>query len=296
MSYKKLYFLLMMILTPLVLWSQEQTETEEVEQIYQTFKDTRLVNLSSIETIKAGKMDFRVGHRFGDIAGDAGGWQTLYGLENAADVSIGFDFGITDDFMVGIHRAKGAGPLRQNVHIQSKLRLMKQDTGRQPFSITVMGLATGSTMAKSESQGVLSFFEKSAHRLSYHLQVLLAKKFSPYFSLQIGGGWTYRNIVAFNDVNDLVNVSAAMRINFNKALGIVLEGNYPISEIRTAENGYYPIVGAGIEWETGGGHVFLINVTNATGIFETDYIPYTRTNWLDGQFRLGFTISRLFNL
>lgn len=281
-----------MLLTHMAI-GQEETS---IERVYQTFKDTRIVNTHSIETLKAGKMDFRVMHRFGDIAGDAGGWKTLYGLENASDVSIGFDFGITDDFMVGIHRAKGSGPLRQNVNALTKVRIMKQDNGRQPFSISVVGMGTISTMPKSESQGVLSFFASDAHRLSYHLQMLFAKKFSPYFSMQLGAGWTYRNIVAFNDKNDLVNVSGAMRINFNKALGIVLEGNYPISELRTSDNGYYPILGAGLEWETGGGHVFLINVTNATGIFETDYLPYTTTNWLDGEFRLGFTIARQFNL
>jgi hypothetical protein len=29
---------------------------------------------------------------------------------------------------------------------------------------------------------------------------------------------------------------------------------------------------------------------------ETDYIPYTTSSWSEGEFRLGFTISRLFNL
>lgn len=267
------------------------------ELVYQTFKDTRIVNTHSIETLEAGKMDFRVSHRFGDIAGDAGGWQSFYGLENAADVSIGFDFGITDDFMVGITRAKGAGPLRQNVSLLSKIRIMKQENGgNKPISITVLGMSSISTMEKNSSRGVLSFFEKDAHRLSYHLQLLFAKKFSPYFSLQLGGAWTYRNIVPFNDKNDLVSISASSRINFTKALGIVLDANVPISELRTADNDYYPIMSLGLEWETGGGHVFLINLTNARGIMETDYIPNSQANWADGEFRLGFTISRLFNL
>ena len=267
------------------------------EIVYQTFKDTRIVNSHSVETLKAGMMDFRVGHRFGDIAGESGGWKTLYGLENAADVAIGFDFGLTDQWMIGINRAKGAGPLRQNVNTFTKFRLMQQeDGGNKPFSITVLGAGTISTQAKTPTQGSLSSFTKGAHRLSYHLQVLFAKKFSPYFSLQGGGAWTYRNIVAFNDVNDLVSVSLSSRINFTKALGVVLDLNYPISELRTTENGYYPIMGIGLEWETGGGHVFLINLTNAEGINETDYLPYTQTNWLDGEYRLGFTIARLFAL
>lgn len=267
------------------------------EVVNQTFKDTRIVNTHSVETLKAGMMDFRVGHRFGDIAGDGGGWKTFYGLESAADVSIGFDFGLTDSWMVGINRAKGSGPLRQNVNTFTKVRLMQQeDGGNKPFSITVLGAGTISTQEKTSTQGSLSSFAKGAHRLSYHLQVLFAKKFSPYFSLQGGGAWTYRNIVPFNDINDLVSLSLSSRINFTKALGVVLDFNYPISELRTTENGYYPIMGLGLEWETGGGHVFLINLTNAEGINETDYLPYTQTNWLDGEYRLGFTIARLFKL
>ena len=54
-------------------------------------------------------------------------------------------------------------------------------------------------------------------------------------------------------------------------------------------------VGFGLEFDTGG-HVFQLNLTNAKGLSAADYIPYTNTKWSDGEFRLGFTISRLFNL
>ncbi len=267
------------------------------EQVFQTFKDTRVINSHSVETLRAGRMDIRIAHRFGDIAGQAGGWQTFYGLENASDIMIGAEFGLTDNLMMGINRTKGAGPLKQNVNGFLKFRLITQEIGgNQPFSLAFLALGSGSTMPKSDIEGVLNFFEKSAHRFSYHLQMILAKQFSERFSLQISGGWTYRNIVPSNDQNDLVSVGAATRFQLTKSIGIILDANYAISELRSTENGYYPALGIGFEWETGGGHVFQLNVTNATGISETDYIPYTQSNWTDGQYRLGFTISRLFTL
>ena len=94
------------------------------EAIHQTFKDTRVINTPSTETLGKGKLDFRVAHRFGDIAGPAGGWTTLYGLETAADVGIGFDYGLSNNFMIGISRTKGSGDLRQNVHLSSKIKIM----------------------------------------------------------------------------------------------------------------------------------------------------------------------------
>ena len=286
---KRLPLLIFLVFMAVTTWAQEP--------VFQTFKDTRVINSHSVETLRAGRMDIRIAHRFGDIAGTAGGWQTFYGLENASDIMIGAEFGISDNLMFGINRTKGAGPLKQNVHGFLKFRLITQEIeGNQPFSLAFLAMGSGSTMPKSDIEGVLNFFEKSAHRFSYHLQVIMARQFSERFSFQVSGGWTYRNIVPSNDQNDLVSVGAASRLQLTKSIGIILDANFPISELRNTDNGFYPAIGIGFEWETGGGHVFQLNVTNATGIAETDYIPHTQSNWFDGEYRLGFTISRLFTL
>ena len=153
-----------------------------------------------------------------------------------------------------------------------------------------------STMPRSDIEGVLNFFDKTAHRFSYHMQAIIARQFSERFSLQLSGSWTYRNLVPAEDQNDIASVGMAMRIQATKSLGLIFDGVMPISQLRTTENGYYPGLGIGFEWETGGGHVFQLNLTNTRGIAETDYIPYNTSNWLDGEYRMGFTISRLFTL
>ncbi|MFT4534375.1 MAG: hypothetical protein ACJA1A_001170 [Saprospiraceae bacterium] len=270
---------------------------EEIEKVYQTFKDTRVINAHSTEMLKAGYMDFRIGHRFGDFAGPGGGWETFGGLENATDVMIGFEFGLTDNMMIGINRAKGSGPLRQNVNGIAKIRLAEQDVnGSLPFSIAVLGQSSISTMPKSLVEGQINFFAKFAHRMTHHAEIITSRKFSNYFSLQLSGAWTYRNIVPSLDKNDIVSVGIASRIQLTKSIGLILDGRIVFSELRTTEAGYYPPLGFGIEWETGGGHVFQMNFTNATGISQTDYIPYTQSNWLDGGYRLGFTIGRQFKI
>lgn len=284
-----------LILTLLLSWCVMTIQAQE--NVFQTFKDTRVINAHSVETLRGGRMDIRIAHRFGDIAGPGGGWQTFYGLENASDIMIGAEFGLTDNIMMGINRTKGAGPLKQNIHGFLKFRMITQEiNGRNPFSLAFLAMTSGSTMPKSNIEGVLNFFEKSAHRLSYHLQLIMARQFSERFSFQVSGAWTFRNIVPSNDQNDLVSVGAATKIQLTKSIGFIVDATVPISSLRTTENGYYPAIGVGFEWETGGGHVFQMNVTNATGIAETDYIPYTQSNWLDGEYRLGFTISRLFTL
>ncbi len=276
------------------IWSQGK--------VYQTFKDTRVINSHSVETLPKRHLDFRVGHRFGDFAGEAGGWPTFYGLESAADVLIGFEYGVTDNLMVGISRTKGSGPLTQNITSLFKYRVMTQEKGKNPFSVAFVGMGSYSTMQKCGTPGLLCFFDKSAHRLSYNLQALVASKINDRIAIQASLGWTYRNNVEFRDQNDLPNAGIVFKYQFTKVFGIIVDATFTFSEFRKTElspdgsKEYHNPLGIGFEWETGGGHVFQINLTNARGLVETDYIPYTTSSWSDGGFRLGFTISRHFKL
>ena len=62
------------------------------EYVRRTFKDTRVINTHTVETIQARKLDIRIGHRFGDLQG---GWQSFYGLESAQDILMGADYGLS---------------------------------------------------------------------------------------------------------------------------------------------------------------------------------------------------------
>ena len=266
------------------------------------FKDTRIINSVSVETLQKRKLDFRVGHKFGDLTGSRGGWPTFYGLENAADVMIGFDYGLSDKLMIGISRTKGSDELKQNVNFSTKLRLADDRTGSSfPFTLSVYGLASLSTMpASTSSEPSLSSFSQSAHRLVYHLQIMAAKKIANKLSIQANAGFTYRNVVREGDKNDLVSIGAAMKYQVTKSFAVIGEGVFPFNgarDLQTETNPlYFPSTGMAVEWETGGGHTFQLNFTNARGLIATDYIPNNTADWSDGEFRFGFVISRLFTI
>jgi len=269
------------------------TYAQERELVQRTFKSTRVINTHSVETLQKNKLDFRVGHRFGDLAGDAGGWATFYGLENASDVLIGFQYGITDRLTAVLTRTKGAGPHRAIVNAQLKYRALWQND-EMPVSVTLLAGTGFSTMQASENPEALNRFEKYSHRFSYVYQAHIARKFSDRFSLQITPSYIHRNITAFDIDNDIFSIGAAARVQLSKVYAILVDVTAPFSEQHS--NGDFTLpVGFGLEIDTGG-HIFQINLTNAQGMAETDYIPYTNALWAEGQFRLGFTISRLFNL
>ena len=287
----RLFFTLFFTLVFSSVYSQDKSEI-----VYRTFKDSRVISVQSAETLPARKMDFRVSHRFGDLAGSNGGWETFYGLENATDILIGFDYGATDRLTVGLSRSKGAGPLRRLVNGFVKYKLIGQGIeGGAPITFTLLGGASMSTAKRIDDHELLSSFPKTAHRLVYNVQGLIARKFSERFSMQISPGYIHRNYVPQNDENGLFSLGVAARLQLTKVFGLIADTTIPFSSLRTTDQGYYLPLGFGLEVDTGG-HVFQLNLTNTTGLEATDYIPNTRSNWADGQFRLGFTISRLFNL
>ena len=274
------------------------------DYVYQTFKDSRIVNVQSVETLVKRRLDVRIGHRFGDLLGDNGGWPTFYGLENATDVMIGAEYGFTDNFTAGLYRTKGAGAmpqgqagLRQLINGVFKYRLLRQKEGKgTPVTLTVLGVGSLSTANRiADNPDVLRSFPDFSHRMAFTGQLLIARKFSDGLSLLIAPGYTHRNLVPFEDENGLFSMGAGARIQLSRVFGIITDVTVPFSSRRNTDNGFYPAIGLGLEIDTGG-HLFQINFTNATGIMETDYIPYTTSSWLDGEFRLGFTISRVFNL
>jgi hypothetical protein len=184
--------------------------TSAQDYVYQTFKDTRVINSHTVETVPNRKLDFRIGHRFGDING---GWEMLYGLENATDVLFGFEYGFSDDITIGIGRTKGAGLLRALVNPSIKYRILRQKAdGGMPISLTLMGVSSISTSKSNGIEGTLGNFDKFAHRVSYTFQAMFARKFSNRFSLQVMPGYTHRNQVDFDDVNGIFSVGAATRI------------------------------------------------------------------------------------
>ncbi len=283
---KGLYILLILILSLPAATAQEA--------VYQTFKHGRIVTIQSTETLKTWDWDFYVMHRFGDLLGPNGGTTNTFGLANAADVIIGFRYGLNDNLEVGLSRNKGGSPLAldKNFNLHLKYRLLRQKHHGTPLSLSVFSLTSFSTAQRSLNPASLKYFAKFIHRFTYHFQAMAARKFSHRFSLQLGAGYTHRNIAYSGESNGIVSGLIGMRLQLNKIYGIVADAAFPFAPHIRLFDTHQPYLGIALEIETGGGHIFNISLTNARGTVETDFIPYTIERIDQGEFRLGFTLSR----
>jgi hypothetical protein len=261
-----------------------------------TFSTTRIINGHSVETLGKGYMDMRIEHRFGDMAGDFGGWENMFGFDNLSDMRIALEYGITDDLMVGFGRSKGTGaPYRSLLDGFAKYRILRQQKGKMPVSLTAIAGSFFTYMKASDDESLVSHFPEVAHRFSYFTQLNVAKHFGDYLSLSFMPTYVHRNYVAANDMNDLFALGGAFRLKLFKRFAVIGEYYHVFksSDLRPNDK-YKNSLAFGLEWFTFG-HSFTINLTNSGGLGEAQFIPYTSENWLKGQFRFGFCVGRKFS-
>ena len=258
------------------------------------FNDTRVVNGHSVESLEARTLDLRISHRFGDIAVPSSG-RTLYGLDNSTDIRIGLEYGINDQLMIGLGRSKGAGPFLEVWDGLVKYNILRQ-TEKIPLSLSfASSVFTTSMLASIDSTHVTSF-EKLSHRFSYFSQLLLAYNLNNVLSVQIAPALLHRNYVSFEDQNTNFVLGFMAIVKLYKKISLVGEYYYIMRDQNIINNlEYNNPLAISVEIKTHA-HVFQLNFMNSKGIGEGQFIPFTQSKWLDGQFRFGFTISRHFLL
>lgn len=279
------------------------TPSKTGEKVTATFKSTKLINLHTNETIHKNELDFKVDHRFGDIAGRNGGASEFFGLDNSTDIRIGFDYGLSDRLTIGLARAKGSTSVKQLIEFSAKMRILEQTSdGQVPLSLT--GFASNTIAAVKANQDdptSATSYQKFTDRMNYVSQLIIARKFSPELSLIVIPTYVHRNYTQFGDQNDLFALGGGGRLKLNKRLSLVVDYLVPFRNPQQRayleqinQYKFYNTLGVGVEIETGG-HVFHLNFTNATAIEEMQFIPETTTTWTKGQYRWGFSISRRFS-
>lgn len=307
--------LLIVLLTGTTAWAQQEMDKmmddispkNEKPAVSATFKSPQIINGQSSEIVHHHDLLFVVMHRFGDIAGDFGGVHTFYGLDNSSDILIGFDYGLSDRWSLGVGRVKGSPngtntSQKQLFYLKTKYRLTRQTEQGMPFSVTLFGNAVASGMEKEKLATSDADFQKFSDRMSFVAQAIFARKFSDNLSLALLPTYVRRNYVTFMDMNDLFSLGIGGRMKLTHRMSVIAD--YFLS-LRSQQSRdyflqqkgfhFYNPLGLGLEMETGG-HVFNFIFTNSTAILENQFIPSTSSSWTKGGFRWGFSISRTFTL
>ncbi len=292
--------LVMMALASRAQEKPDEGKKKDSEPVW-VFSSPRLINSNTVEMIPKGILEFKVTHNFGDLAGDNGGIKNFFGLDNAADIRIGFQYGLSRKINLVAARAKGAGGLQQLYELGAKYRILQQTNDNStPLSLALYGNMVVSAMAEGANPGQENSFDGFSDRLSQVLQLLLARRFGKY-SFQLSPTLVHHNYVVSGDNNTILALGVGARLPVAGRFSLIVDYFHSFRSkasrdfFRTQDIRFYPALGVGVEFLTAG-HVFHLNFTNATEILENRFIPRTTTSWGKGQFRWGFTVSRDFVL
>jgi hypothetical protein len=283
--------LLLVLLIPYVAFSQEDLlkeleskESEKSEFVDATFKGSRLVNGQSVETRHAGELELIFSHRFGTINS---GIYELFGLDEAY-IRLGAEYGITDRLSVGMGRTS----VDKTYDGYFRYKLIRQTMGGgMPVTISAYGNAAIKTSPRKEDA---TFDITMKDRMAYVAQLLIARKFSSAFSLQLMPSFVHQNLVdQTQEVNSTFALGAGGRMKVSRSVSLNAEYYYRFNV--PSNSPYNNAIGFGIDIETGG-HVFQLVLTNSLGMTERHMITETQGNFFDGDIHMGFNITRAFQL
>jgi hypothetical protein len=251
-----------------------------------TFKSTRVLNGHSIERMPEGQLDVRISHRFGTL--NSGGYN-FWGLD-ISNIHLSLEYGIFNWVMIGIGRSE----FEKTYDGFAKFSILRQSTGaiEMPVSISVVTSIAMRTL-KFPDQTRTNYFTS---RLAYVTQILVARKISEGFSVQLTPTYLHRNLVATElDPNDILALGAGARLKLSKRISFNGEYYYIANPKTYLSQQIYNPLSLGFDIETGG-HVFQLFFTNSLGMTEKQFIGATTGRWRKGDIHFGFNISRVFTL
>jgi len=253
------------------------------QYVTNAFKSSRVINGHSMEFIGPGVLDFRILHRFGPVNQGIG---QFFGLDQAS-MRLGFDYGICKNLTVGIGRTT----TKKELDGFLKYRPIWQATGPggSPVSVVLVAGMSVQTYKDADTSKKFVFNE----RAGYYYQVIIGRKFTERFTLQVSPTLVHRNVVLPTDVNDVIAVGFGGRYKFSKHMAFVVD-YFLVTNGLANSVGTNPL-SVGVDIETGG-HVFQLHFSNTSGMNERAFITETTNKWGKGDIQFGFNLSRVFTI
>ena len=216
-------------------------------------------------------------------------FNSFFGLDKPSNIRFGVGYGITDNLNIGIGRSQ----LNKTYDGYIKYRILQQDK-KVPVSLTVFG----SSAIRSEPwpDGFYDDQLLPKHRMSYLSQVLFARKFNKFLSIQLSPTLVHTNLTEeIAEHNTVFALGGAARIQLTPVTSIAIDyfRNFNRPELQTKT--VHDALGVGIDFTTPR-HAFQLEFTNATGLIGQQFIPNTRSDFFDKGIRFGFHITRWFGL
>jgi hypothetical protein len=224
-------------------------------------------------------MEMQIKHRFGLING---GENDLAGIWAPANIRLGLTYAVSDRWTLGF----GTTKFDRLQDFSLKVGILRQTrSDKIPISISYFGDFAIDTRKKEN-------FEFDQDRFSFFHQIIIARRFSPDFSLQIAPSISHYNFVEYKKSNDVFGLAVGGRYKISPQTSILLDYSHPFANNPNGEDPE-PGLSVGIEFSTSG-HAFQLLISNYSGIVPQKNYMFNQNDFFSGDFLIGFNITRVY--
>jgi len=276
---------LIFLLLPIISLAQEDENVEEKvkEKLERpAFESSFIFDNPTNVLFNKNTLEIQMSHRFGLIKG---GKNDLAGFWAPSNIRIGLSYAIHERLTLGY----GTTKFDRLQDFNWKVGVLNQTrSNKMPISVSYYGNFT--IDARSKNQGL---FENLEDRYSYFNQLIITRRFSPKLSVQVAPSVSHYNIVKNTMRNDMVAVAVGGRYKISPQTAIMIDYSQPLTKF--LQDNPHPGVTLGVEFGTSA-HAFQLFVSNYNGIVpQKNYMFNNHDLFNDGDFLIGFNITRLYN-
>jgi hypothetical protein len=282
----KTSLILLIAFTCNTLFAQEETEQKEDKPVRGPWEASTLIESQTVIGSNAKQLELIIHHRMGSVEN---GFSDIFGIYGASNIRMGLQYGITDKLTIGIGTEKN----NKFSDLNAKYAVFQQTrSGKIPVSLSVHANVT----YDARDEEVFGTNYEFMDRFSYFGQVIVSRKFTDAFSLQLAPSYSHFNSVDVKYQNDKAGVMLGGRYKFTGTMAAIFEYHQPINinPVHDYQDDIQPGAAIGIEIGTST-HAFQIFASNYKDIMAQK--NYTmNTNKFDGEgILIGFNISVRFN-
>lgn len=275
------------------------------KKIKATFNATKIINMQSVEIVSKSTLQFMVSHHFSSLWVKDGGSQNLsqfFGINSGvAQTYLSFDYSPANYLNLGLAMAG-----RSRYEGWAKFRILRQETGKGGMPVSLGWYSLAHVNTAKDPDITLSW-----NKWAFVHQILLARKFSDRFSLQLMPTVVHFNTVPYgiNNSNMVYSLGFAGKYKMTANKNLTFEYNRQLNmhENLITKGGtvvsYNPdLISIGLELSTGS-HLFQFFVGNTVQSSIVDQLArnpmrpddsYKKFNFSNVSF--GFTINRSMSL
>lgn len=266
----------------------EAQATKTVKPVKNTFEGVWLMDNQTVMVPIKGTLELDIQHRFGTVEK---GKKDVWGIFAPSNIRLGMNYAPIERLNVG------AGLTKERIQIDfnAKYALLRQTKNKVPVSVSYFANMVIDAREKS-------YFRQSYHRFSYFHQLIIARKVTEKLSVQVAPSLSwYNNVEAYVDSkgsvqqkmdNEHFAISVLGRYKITPKTSIIIGYDQPLTTHLT--NNPEPNICFGLETTTSS-HSFQVFAGNYYGIVPQSNNVFNQNDYREGQFLIGFNITRLWN-